>query len=207
MAYGHPYNSPQETTIRNLLCYGDVDTAQKLLRRPEANIMIDVPLRTITQLKAMRDLYGLSNVGSNQSIREMCRPLEVLDTLVVTEVKRRASLNWRLLLFITRLLAKRPKQRIVSFENTTTTHRFYAITCSTRHRLIEQIFDRLILPLKPASFEGMMGAQFSSGPLGSKRQILQGDSIPKSWDSVYIRLFPSKASSDPLTDIFASIAL
>jgi hypothetical protein len=203
MAYGHPYNSQQEITIRSLLCYGDTETAQQLLRRPEANVMIDIPLRTVTQLRAIRDLYGLSNINI-PSVRDMCKPLEAIDTLVITEVKRRSSLNWRLLLFITRLLAKRPKQRIIAFENITTDQRFYANICSTRQRLIEQIFDRLILPLKAASFEGLMGAQFSSGPLGSKRQILQGDIIPKSWDMIYIRLLPK---TDPLASAFANIAL
>lgn len=207
MAYGHPYNSPQETLVRNLLCYGDIYTAQQLLRMPAANAMIDLPLRTITQLKAMKQMYGLSMHENNTALRDMCKPLEALDSLIITEVKRRASLHWLVLRFIAKLLAKRPKQRIITFENITTPQKYYTITCATRQRLIEHIFDRRILPLKGESFDGLLAAQLASAPLGCHRHILQGDTLPKSWTMLYIRIPHSIVNEKQLSALFGTLAL
>jgi hypothetical protein len=210
MAYGAPYNSPEEVYVRNLLINGDIATAQAFMRSPNGNVLINLPLRTPVHIQAIKQYYGLSIAHSNMEqpfIREMLRPLEQIDSLVIAEVKRCSSANWLAILFAAKLIARKPRQRLIAIENATTSQRFYTITCSSRQRLIEQIFDKRILPCTTVCFNGIMSSEFSSGPLGHcNRHVLHGDNIPKSWEFIYIRLIAPQAQ-DPLATAFASLGI
>jgi hypothetical protein len=206
------YNTEAEVYLRNLIVFGDIQQAEALLRSPHGNIIIEQPLRTPTQLRLIRDQYGYMGINA-QSTYDICLPLQKIDSLVVAEIKRRSRANWVILLLAARLIARRRncRQRIVCFENYPTDQRHYTFTCLSRQRLIEQIFDRRILPLKPYIFDGIMNAELSDCPMGggARRHILRGDMIPHHWGYIYIRFMPATAAQqkDPLANMFAQLGL
>ena len=212
-AYSENYRTEAEVYLRKLLVYGDFQQAEALLRSPHGNIILEQPLRTPSQLKLLRDQYGV--ITLTHPVREMCKPLEEIDSLVVAEIKRRSRANWLILLLAARLIARRRncRQRIVCFENCPTDQRYYTFTCLSRQRLIEQVFDRRILPVKPYIYDGMMNAEFSNRPMGSGldryRHILQGNMIPHSWEYVYVRFMPAQQAQqkDPLANMFSQLGL
>lgn len=100
------------------------------------------------------------------------------------------SFYLRIILCIVRFKALRPIQRLVYFENIRTVKKIYAITFSTRQRLIEKIFERQILPFNNRLLQN---TQISNLPIGSKpRYTLTGNIIPKAWHTVYIRILIPK---------------
>ena len=197
MAFTQNYFTAPELALRNLLYDGDLYEAQQFVRTEYANIILEQPLRMPQQLAALNSLYGVNymntSINYKQFIHDTCYPIEEIDALVEKEIKRRSSLNWRIILFISKLKARRPKQRFIYFENmyiqtSTHAHPIYAITCSTRQGLIEQIFRRNILHTSEHMYVALLDAQMNSLPIGSRpRKTLQGNFIPKDWHSVYIR--------------------
>ena len=105
-------------------------------------------------------------------------------------IHNKLSFYWRIILCIVRFKALRPRQRLVYFENIHTVQKIYAITFSTRQRLIEKIFERQILPFNSRL---LRNTQISNLPIGSKpRYTLKGNIIPHAWHSVYIRALMPK---------------
>ena len=109
---------------------------------------------------------------------------------------------WRLILCIARFKALRPKQRVIQFENMSTPQKLYTITCATRQRLIEQILDRGIMPIKREYYEMLSTAQISNASLGVRyRAQLIGERFPKVWHSIHIRFV------DPLQDAMDTMGI
>lgn len=112
------------------------------------------------------------------------------------------SIGWRIILCIARFKALRPRQRLIYFENASTSQRVYTITCSTRQRLIEQILDRGIIPVTRESYEWLCRAKVSNACFGMMyRKELESERIPRGWHSIYIRFV------DPLQDAMDALAI
>jgi hypothetical protein len=175
------YRTQEENYLNSLVYQGDNVDAENFLRSPYANIILEQPLRAPMQLDA--------NMGDiPYYIEEQIQTLQEIDSLVVKEIKRRSSLNWRIILFIVRLKARRPRRRFVYFENMQTSQRLYTINCSTRQGLITKLFDQGIVPMTPSMYNLLLNAQISTGPLGIlRRNTMGGDYIPKHWHTIYIR--------------------
>ena len=203
------YFTPQEALLRNLLHNGDLAQAEVLIRSDAGNIILEQPLRVVTQLALLKEEHGYYYT---HEMIYMCKPLEQIDSFVVYEVKRRSSLNWRIILFIARLKAKAPRKRVIFFENANISQKLYNITCSTRQGLIEHIIDMNIFDYSYAE-DALMCAYFSNRQHMFLDSILLTENIPKSWDHVVINFAPIIENSsplqvdDPLTDALMSMSL
>ena len=112
------------------------------------------------------------------------------------------SIYWRIILCIARFKALRPKQRAVHFENMNTSQKSYTITCATRQRLIEQILDRGIIPIKREYYEMLSTAQISNTRFGTRyRAQLIGERFPRVWHTIHIRFV------DPLQDAMDAMGI
>lgn len=121
-----------------------------------------------------------------------------------------ASLGWRIILCIARFKALRPKQRVLQFENMETQQKFYTITCSTRQRLIEQIFTRGILPLRVNLYRLLVAAEICENPLGIRNRVnMKGERIPSSWNYIYIRFLelPTYSEDNKFFENFSKLRL
>lgn len=120
--------------------------------------------------------------------------IEMNGTDIKKEQSRRTSVNRYILLFISRLIARRPRERIVCLENFGTEKRFYTITCSNRHHMNTLIFERGILPKRNNIIDALRFSEISNLPIGYRgRLTLRNNWIPSSWKYVYIR-FQSRNS-------------
>lgn len=194
------YRTQEEIYLNSLVYQGDNADAENFLRMPCANIILEQPLRAPMQLDA--------NMGDiPYYIEEQIQTLQEIDSLVVKEIKRRSSSNWRLILFIARLKARRPRRRFVYFENMHTPQKLYTINCSTRQGLITKLFDHGIVPMTPAIYNHLLVAQISTAPLGMmRRRTIDGDYIPKQWHTIYIRfVYVENSPNTSLEQMFAQL--
>lgn len=165
------------------------DQAVQFLKTPHANELLYCPLRAPARIALLQRTWSVDIVYTQRIwVEDQVRPLIIIDTMIINERRRRAKRSWGLLLCIAKLLARRPRQRLLQFENIPTSQRVYTIVAGTRQGLMEKLFERRILHPKLHIIKTLLKSQVSNLPIGSiGRKSLQGQNIPKSWYSLYIR--------------------
>jgi hypothetical protein len=165
------------------------DQAIQFLKTPQANELLYRPLRAPAHIEMLQRTWNVDIVYTQRIwVEEQIRPLINIDTMIINERRRRAKRSWGLFLCITKLLARRPRRRLLQFENIPTAQKVYTIVAGTRQGLIEKLFERGILQPKLHIIKCLLKSQVSNLPIGSiGRKSLQGANIPKSWYALYIR--------------------
>ena len=173
------------------------EQAAEFLKTPHATVLLYLPPRAPTEINMLQRSWRQEEIDS----------LIIIDTMIINERRRRAHKAWRLLFCVAKLLARRPRQRLLYFENIDTPRKVYTITVATRQRFIEKLFERGILQPKLHIIKSLLKSQVSNLPVGAPgRQTLQGENIPKSWHTLYIRCYQISDSTSELDYISAKLA-
>ena len=188
-----PYIDDAELYLRTI----PYEQAAEFLKTPHATELLYLPQRAPTPINMLQRSWRQEEINS----------LIIIDTMIINERQRRVHKAWRLLFCVAKLLARRPRQRLLYFENIPTSQRVYTIIAGTRQGLIEKIFERGILQPKLHIIKNMLKSQVSNLPIGTiGRNSLEGENIPKSWYSIYIRFYQISDSTPELNDISAKLA-
>lgn len=188
-----PYIDDAELYLRTI----PYEQAVEFLKTPHATELLYLPQRAPTPINMLQRSWRQEEINS----------LIIIDTMIINERRRRVHKAWRLLFCVAKLLARRPRQRLLYFENIPTSQWVYTIVAGTRQGLIEKIFERGILQPKLHIIKNMLKSQVSNLPIGTiGRNSLEGENIPKSWYSIYIRFYQISDSTPELDDISAKLA-
>ena len=188
-----PYIDDAELYLRTI----PYEQAREFLKTPHATELLYLPQRAPTPINMLQRSWRQEEINS----------LIIIDTMIINERRRRVHKAWRTLFCVAKLLARRPRQRLLYFENIPTSQWVYTIVAGTRQGLIEKIFERGILQPKLHIIKNMLKSQVSNLPIGTiGRNSLEGENIPKSWYSIYIRFYQISDSTPELDDISAKLA-
>ena len=188
-----PYIDDAELYLRTI----PYEQAAEFLKTPHATELLYLPQRAPTPINMLQRSWRQEEINS----------LIIIDTMIINERRRRVHKAWRTLFCVAKLLARRPRQRLLQFENISMPQRVYTITAGTKQGLIEKIFERGILQPKLHIIKNMLKSQVSNLPIGTiGRNSLEGENIPKSWYSIYIRFYQISDSTPELDDISAKLA-
>lgn len=168
-----PYIDDAELYLRTI----PYEQASEFLKTPHATELLYLPQRAPTPINMLQRSWRQEEINS----------LIIIDTMIINERRRRVHKAWRTLFCIAKLLARRPRQRLLQFENISMPQRVYTITAGTKQGLIEKIFERRILQPNVHIIKTILKSQISNLPIGSiGRKTLEGETIPKSWYALYI---------------------
>lgn len=96
--------------------------------------------------------------------------------------------NWTLLFCVARLWARRPRQRIVSFDNVSGPKRYTVIKARTRQQLLNLIEKKVFTKSMSDAISLLWTCEIANKPRGYlTRTVLIGKILPNAWEDISIR--------------------